>query len=416
MSRGAQDQGELFEALDAAPFELWVTLDYPDGSIKLEWIRAETGIPEMALRVVSTDMEELSWESEPIKETIWRCPAHAQAIRSRLNQLRKMYPCDDWVLPGMIPWDKSASKPKAGEYVALDFPARVSPWRWIEQEILEMARQLRPTFSPLAKQQREYEDPIDEGYFRRLARKEQQAREEAAERRARVEAAAARMAFEQRRKLAERRERARRTTEAPAASAPRPQRPPTPPVPVRVEFPPLKFQDSVLPLADLNSFLLSERAAQWWVSNQSDDLLALPYCRIERFDYQLRTALRVIGPLRGRALLSDEVGLGKTIEAGLVLKEYLTRGMIKRFLVLTVPSLVDQWEEELQDKFGIDCATTNHASFRAEPAAFWRENPFIIASLHTLKQPAHLAVARTQHWDMLVVDEAHYLRNRTSQA
>jgi len=57
---------------------------------------------------------------------------------------------------------------------------------------------------------------------------------------------------------------------------------------------------------------------------QSDNLLCLPHCRIERLEYQLRTALRVLGPLRGRALLSDEVGLGKTIEAGLVTKELVT--------------------------------------------------------------------------------------------
>src|SRR5438876_11512186 len=103
----------------------------------------------------------------------------------------------------------------------------------------------------------------------------------------------------------------------------------------------------MLPLADLRSYALRERAALWWVSNQADDLLSLPYCVIERLEYQIRTALRVIGALRGRALLSDEVGLGKTIEAGLVLKEYLTRGMVRRFLILTMPSLIDQWAEEL---------------------------------------------------------------------
>jgi SNF2 family DNA or RNA helicase len=110
------------------------------------------------------------------------------------------------------------------------------------------------------------------------------------------------------------------------------------------------------------------------------------------------------------------VGLGKTIEAGLVLKELLTRGMVKRFLVLTVPSLVDQWEEELSDKFGLATATTNQAAARGDSQRFWRENTGIIASLHTLKQPAQLEIARQEHWDMLVVDEAHYLRNRESQA
>jgi SNF2 family DNA or RNA helicase len=195
-----------------------------------------------------------------------------------------------------------------------------------------------------------------------------------------------------------------------------PERAPLPSPPVRIEFPELAFQETTFPLASLSSYFLRERAALWWVSSQSDDLLCLPHCRIERLDYQLRTALRVLGPLRGRALLSDEVGLGKTIEAGLVLKELLTRGMVKKFLVLTVPSLVDQWEEELNDKFGLATVTTNHEGARGNPQVFWRNNPGLIASLHTLKQPAHLEIARQIHWDLLIVDEAHYLRNRDSQS
>lgn len=122
-----------------------------------------------------------------------------------------------------------------------------------------------------------------------------------------------------------------------------------PPVPVRFEMPPLEFQETAFPLADLRPYALRERAALWWVSNQSDNLLCLPHCRIEHLEYQLRTALRVLGPLRGRALLSDEVGLGKTIEAGLIIKELLTRGMVKRFLVLTVPSLVPRPRNKLQN-------------------------------------------------------------------
>ncbi|MGH7990303.1 MAG: DEAD/DEAH box helicase, partial [Limisphaerales bacterium] len=192
-------------------------------------------------------------------------------------------------------------------------------------------------------------------------------------------------------------------------------RQPLPPVPVRFDPPLLTFQETAFPLADLHEFFLRERAALWWVSNQSDDLLCMPYCRIERLEYQTRAALRVLGPLRGRALLSDEVGLGKTVEAGLVIKELLTRGMIKKFLVLTVPSLVDQWEEELSAKFDLTAVTTNHAA-RDVPEKFWTGNAGIVASLHTLKQPAHLEIARRVEWDILVVDEAHYLRNRESQA
>lgn len=415
MKHHPRDPDELFDAPEA-PFELWVTLNYPDGSIELEWERLETGDPEGTLRVWLTGRDELTWEWVNPQQSPWKCRVHAQSIRGRLTLLQSMFPTGDAVYAGMVPVLESGRKVTAGEWRGVDLPLDVSPWYWLQQEIMHMARQLRPQFSPLAQALQEHEDPDYLHYLDRLARKERQASQKAAEREARIELASIRIAAEQRRKLAERRERAKHTAQATIAPPPQPQRPPLPPVPLHVEFPPLQFQDSLLPLPDLRGFLLRERAAQWWVSNQSDDLLALPYCQIERFDYQLRTALRVIGPLRGRALLSDEVGLGKTIEAGLVLKEYLTRGMVKRFLVLTVPSLVDQWEEELQDKFGVTCVTTNQPAFRSDSAAFWRDNLFIIASLHTLKQPAHLTVAQNLHWDLLVVDEAHYLRNRTSQA
>ena len=166
----------------------------------------------------------------------------------------------------------------------------------------------------------------------------------------------------------------------------------------------------------IESFLKIERASLMWVSNQSDDLLCLSNCAIDHLEYQVRTALRVTGALRGRALLSDEVGLGKTIEAGLVLKEYVTRGMVRRFLVLTVPSLVDQWAEELESKFSLSSATSNQPQFRADPERFWSEENAIIASIHTFKQDSHLALATRRPWDMVIVDEAHYLRNRASKA
>jgi SNF2 family DNA or RNA helicase len=70
----------------------------------------------------------------------------------------------------------------------------------------------------------------------------------------------------------------------------------------------------------------------------------------------------------------------------------------------------------LNDKFNLTVATTNQAAARSDGDRFWRENLGIVASLHTLKQPAHLAVARDVHWDLVIVDEAHYLRNRESQA
>src|SRR2546425_1452355 len=75
-----------------------------------------------------------------------------------------------------------------------------------------------------------------------------------------------------------------------------------------------------------------------------DRLLAWPVLHgVARYDHQERTALRVLRDLRGRAILADEVGLGKTIEAGAVLKEDARPGLIPRVLVLTPAALTGQW-------------------------------------------------------------------------
>ena len=94
-------------------------------------------------------------------------------------------------------------------------------------------------------------------------------------------------------------------------------------------------------------------------------------CRIcaasRRFWHQIETVRKVLKQFRGRVLLADEVGLGKTIEAGMVLKEYLLRGMAERVLVLAPASLVGQWREELETKFDIAFATTYDALLRDDP-------------------------------------------------
>jgi SNF2 family DNA or RNA helicase len=74
--------------------------------------------------------------------------------------------------------------------------------------------------------------------------------------------------------------------------------------------------------------------------------------------HQTETVRKVLKQFRGRVLLADEVGLGKTIEACMVLKEYALRGMAERTLVLTPASLVGRWHEELERKFGLAFATT----------------------------------------------------------
>jgi SNF2 family DNA or RNA helicase len=413
-------QGSL--SLDGVPslLDLTVTFDQVKNLAELVWRSPQDRGVIARVQVRVTGADQLTWTLESNGQQQPSVTSfHRNSIRAKLNTWIKQFPTNGSTFTGF--WIKP--NPRGGKPIIDQEPPfgpRESPLAWVEDNLLGMAEGLRFQFSPLGRMMAQMEPAVlaeFESYERRQLRKEQK-RTEAEERRQEAMARLAEQRRQREQRAAAERKAARHKTEParPTPAAARTERPPVPPVPVRVELPELAFQENAFPLTDLRGYFLRERAALWWVSNQSDDLLCLPHCRIERLDYQLRTALRVLGPLRGRALLSDEVGLGKTIEAGLVLKELLTRGLVKRFLVLTVPSLVDQWQEELSDKFGLSTVTTNEPAARNDPETFWRDHAGLVASLHTLKQPAHLEIARQTRWDLLVVDEAHYLRNRDSQS
>lgn len=146
-----------------------------------------------------------------------------------------------------------------------------------------------------------------------------------------------------------------------------------------------------------------------------DQLLCLPtLSAIDKHWYQIETARKVLRQLGGRALLADEVGLGKTIEAGLILSEYLARGMIQSLLILTPASLVSQWQLELKSKFSIDTVTSDDKQLQLNPDEFWSTNNRLIASLNTAKSPKHFNLVTTRNWDLVIVDEAHHLKNRNT--
>ena len=109
--------------------------------------------------------------------------------------------------------------------------------------------------------------------------------------------------------------------------------------------------------------------------------------------------------LNGRGILADEVGLGKTIEAGIVLKEYVLRGAVRTALVLVPASLCEQWRAELWEKFELDFVVSRG------PAGQWGRHPLVISSLETARHERHRRRVRGANYDLVVVDEAHRLRN-----
>lgn len=193
-------------------------------------------------------------------------------------------------------------------------------------------------------------------------------------------------------------------------SAPTPRLVPPPadaPWPVVVEH----LVDTVVsrrtvPLEVVQMRRLAERLS---LAGSFDVLRALPLLRnLTPYDFQQQTVRHVLTRLGGRALLADEVGLGKTIEAACIFKELDVRGLARRVLILTPATLVTQWQEELREKFALHCHV-------ARDAEHWDAFPRIIASLDTAKRDNHAREIHDVHWDLVIVDEAHRLKNRRTR-
>ena len=202
---------------------------------------------------------------------------------------------------------------------------------------------------------------------------------------------------------------------------------------------------SILDLPDIVSHERPDRPGKYdafidamkWTSNtiyQLDNgkieslespLLSPWYSAVQVEDYQLYPVLESMSMPRVNLLLADDVGLGKTIEAGLIAQELIRQRRIRRILIVCPSALQIQWKDEMKEKFNIDFVvldseqvleTQRELGMDANP---WTVYPKIISSMDYLKQPDILDKFNTgsEHllpedsamlpWDLLIVDEAH---------
>ncbi len=153
-------------------------------------------------------------------------------------------------------------------------------------------------------------------------------------------------------------------------------------------------------------FELKMLAARLLTSNKGGQL---SNARTEILPHQIFTAHRVVSSPRRRFLLADEVGLGKTIEAGMIWQALHQRGQAKRTLIITPAGLTTQWQEEMQEKFGAHFEIFGR-DFMAVNPRVWEYKAAAIASINRLKRKEHKRILlENRKWDLIIFDEAHRL-------
>jgi hypothetical protein len=148
---------------------------------------------------------------------------------------------------------------------------------------------------------------------------------------------------------------------------------------------------------------------------------------VEPWPHQLSIARRVVDSFPRSYLLSDEVGLGKTIEAGLILRELLVSGRASTALLLVPASVIRQWQEELDEKFSLLVPRQEGGRFFTRRAGIdqelpgpggnpWEAFPVLLASSHLARRRDRRAeILAGGPWDVVLVDEAHHARRSGSK-
>ena len=150
-------------------------------------------------------------------------------------------------------------------------------------------------------------------------------------------------------------------------------------------------------------------------------LKSLASARIDLLPHQLEPALAVFAHGATRMLIADGVGLGKTVQAGLIAAECLRRSPSARSLILVPAGLRDQWKGELDHLFGLECISADAAwlkaaaSDRPSGANPWALPGTYLASIDFVKQPEALRPLEDVGWDLCVLDEAHTASARSDR-
>ncbi len=127
--------------------------------------------------------------------------------------------------------------------------------------------------------------------------------------------------------------------------------------------------------------------------------------RVEKLPHQIEAVKTALGPMRGYCLLADEVGLGKTVEAGIIIKELLLRGLAQRILILTPRDLCTQWQQEMFEKFDVFFLVFGRD---VDYSLAWQCDR-VIAPYKIAEKRFHKQSILSRKYDLVIMDEAHHL-------
>lgn len=191
----------------------------------------------------------------------------------------------------------------------------------------------------------------------------------------------------------------------------------------KIISPPTKIEKIYSPFELLNAkdfapsinFDLHFEAVRLSLAYEYDRFLSLSSTRTNLEPYQVEAAWRVLNSYKHRFLIADDVGLGKTIEAGMILKELSLRGRAKRILIMVPASLCYQWQREMSERFDEHFIIYESSYLKVlkdslpKDCNVWEANDRIITSIDYAKQQEVLVELERAKWNLIIFDEAHKL-------
>src|SRR5690625_2799311 len=149
------------------------------------------------------------------------------------------------------------------------------------------------------------------------------------------------------------------------------------------------------------------------IKSWNENTGALSYLEIDPLPHQIHLVHHILSSGNLNWLIADDVGLGKTIETGMLIHALLERDLAQRILLITPAGLTRQWQEELYDKFRLDQFQIYGEQFHIEHSRHWKMYDFVIGSMDRFKQEEHLhKLLEAEPWDLVIFDEAHRLSRR----